>query len=184
MSLRGAYGAKGKQPAPKTPGERIRAIRLHFGWTQVDLAGLLGIGQQAISNWEQGRVMPVGAVKQRLAGLLGVKWETIETGVKFRVPDEPPGRTLGGEGVLAIDESSKRPVLLPMAAEGEAWMVVVGSEERTPLDPKHLPKEIRDALKEGGAVWVVVKHSTSKSKGSSSKTSTPASRVRKQTRKP
>lgn len=187
MSHRGAYGAKGKRPAPKTPGERMRAIRLHFGWTQGNLARLLDVGQQAVSNWEQDRAMPVGAVKQRLSRLLGVDWEAIETGVKFRVPDEPPGSTLVGEGILAIDESNKRPVLLPTAAEGEAWMVVVGTDERTPLDVKRLPREIREALKDGGAVWVVVKRPEAKPDAPASKSpkkSMPTPKVRKPTRKP
>ncbi len=183
MSHRGAYGAKGKRPTPKTPGERMRAIRLHFGWTQGNLSRLLDVGQQAISNWEQDRAMPVGALKQRLSRLLGVKWQAIETGVNFRVPDEPPGSTLVGEGILAI-ESSKRPVLLPTAAEGEAWMVVVGSDERTLLDAKHLPREIREALKEGGAVWVVVKRPETKPSRPSPKKSTPVPKVRKTTKKP
>ena len=184
MSPRGAYGTKTKRPSPKTPGGRLRAIRLRFGWTQRDLAQLLSVGQQAVSNWEQDRVMPVGAVKQRLATLLGVAWEAIETGVRFRVPDEPPGRTLEGEGTLAIDESSKRPVLLPTAAEGEAWMVVVGSDERTLLDAKQLPREIREALKEGGAAWVVVKRPETISSRSSSRKATQPPKVRKPVRKP
>lgn len=182
MNPRGAYGSKTKRPAPKTPGERMRAIRLRFGWTQVDLAGMLDVGQQAISNWEQDRAMPVGAVRQRLSGLLGVAWKAIETGVKFRVPDEPPGRTLRGEETLAIDESSKRPVLLPTAAEGEAWMVVVGSEERALLETKHLPKEIRETLKEGGTVWVVVKRPETKPSQTPPRKSTP--KTRRTTRKP
>jgi transcriptional regulator with XRE-family HTH domain len=148
------------------------------------LAKLLDVGQQAVSNWEQDRAMPVGAVKQRLSRLLGVAWEVIETGLKFRVPDEPPGATLGGEGILATEESTKRPVMLPAATEGEAWMVVVGSDERTPVDAKHLSDEIRQALKEGATVWVVVKRPETKPSRPSPKKPTPVLRTRKATKKP
>jgi len=86
-----------------------------------------------------------------------------------------------------IEDSSTGPFPLPTAAEGGAWMVVVGTDERTLLDAKHLPKEIREALKDGGAVWVVVKRpetTPNKPASKSPKKSVPTPRVRKSTKKP
>ncbi len=39
----------------------IRALRRHMGLTQVELARLLGIRQQTVSEWESGVYKPRGA---------------------------------------------------------------------------------------------------------------------------
>jgi len=41
--------------------ESIRALRGHLDLTQVKLAGQMGIRQQTVSEWEQGRYSPRGA---------------------------------------------------------------------------------------------------------------------------
>lgn len=41
--------------------ESIRALRRHMGLTQVELAKVLGVRQQTISEWENGIYRPRGA---------------------------------------------------------------------------------------------------------------------------
>jgi len=41
--------------------ERIRALRRHLGLTQDELAKILGVRQQTISEWETGLYQPRGA---------------------------------------------------------------------------------------------------------------------------
>lgn len=162
---RGAYGTKGRRPAPTTLGERLKSLRLAFGWSQKTLASRLGVAQQSVSNWEQDLVPPIGAARNHLALLLGIPWEALETGSGFRVPDAPPAVTLAGEGLMATDEETKKPLLLPQASEGEGWLVEAGSGESSPLDPKAALRAIETALGEGGSVWVVVKRPKRKSAG-------------------
>lgn len=38
--------------------DRIRELRLSFGWSQVELAGKLSISKQTISNWENDNIQP------------------------------------------------------------------------------------------------------------------------------
>jgi hypothetical protein len=115
------------------------------------------VAQQSISNWEKDLVPPIGAAQAHLASILGIDWKALETGRGFRVPDAPPSMTLAGGGTMATEESNKKPLLLPKAAEGEGWLVEAGSGESSPLDPKAVLQEIETALEEGGSVWVVVK---------------------------
>lgn len=53
-------------------GQNIQAARLRRGLTQEKLARLLDCGQQNISRWERGVVVPRDGMKIRLAELLGI----------------------------------------------------------------------------------------------------------------
>ena len=54
-----------------TTTPQIRTSRESIGWTQVDLAGALGISQAALSRWESGAVSPRIADVERIARALG-----------------------------------------------------------------------------------------------------------------
>ena len=161
---RGAYGATGRRSAPTTFGERLKAVRLAFGWSQADLSKRLGVAQQSVSNWEKDLVPPIGAAQAHLASLLGIKWVALETGLAFRVPDGPPRMTLAEGSAMAIDETNQKPILLPRVEPGEGFVVEASSGESTPLDPGSVLGEIEKALRAGGSVWVVVKRPGAKSK--------------------
>jgi len=47
--------------------ESIRALRGHLELTQVELASQMGIRQQTVSEWEQGRYEPRGASARLLS---------------------------------------------------------------------------------------------------------------------
>ena len=47
--------------------ESIRALRGHLDFTQIELAGQMGIRQQTVSEWEQGRYAPRGASARLLS---------------------------------------------------------------------------------------------------------------------
>jgi DNA-binding transcriptional regulator YiaG len=49
------------QPKAYWDKHTIRALRLHMGLTQAELARLLGIRQQTVSDWESGIYRPRGA---------------------------------------------------------------------------------------------------------------------------
>jgi len=177
---RGEDQTKGKRLSPTTFGERLKVVRHAFGWSQEVLSSLLGVAQQSISNWEKDLVPPIGAAQAHLVSVLGIDWKALETGRRFRVPDAPPSMTLIGEGTMATEESSKKPLLLPKAAEGEGWLVEASSGESSPLDPKAVLREIEMALMEGGSVWVVVKRPKRKPRAKkAAKTKTSPSKMSK-----
>lgn len=39
-------------------GQRIRELRISFGWNQVELAEKLNISKQTVSNWENDNIQP------------------------------------------------------------------------------------------------------------------------------
>ena len=61
-------------------GKRIASIRKERGFTQVELAGRIGISQAAISNYESGRLRPHPELLRSLADLL----ESLPTGCSVR----------------------------------------------------------------------------------------------------
>lgn len=53
-------------------GERIHELRLHRGWSQVDLAKRLNVTKQTISNWENENIQPSIEMLIRLSQIFGV----------------------------------------------------------------------------------------------------------------
>lgn len=53
-------------------GQRINALRLSFGWSQVELAKKLNITKQTVSNWENENIMPSIEMLVRMAKLFHV----------------------------------------------------------------------------------------------------------------
>lgn len=39
-------------------GQRIHELRSALGWSQVELAGRLGVAKQTVSNWENDNIQP------------------------------------------------------------------------------------------------------------------------------
>lgn len=72
----------------KELGGRIRVLREAKGWSQAELAALIGASQDAVSNWETGVRAPVLASVFRLAEALGVD----------------PGALVGGRPIGDQDE--------------------------------------------------------------------------------
>ena len=52
--------------------QRIREVRQTRGMSQVELAGLLGVTKQSVSNWENDNIQPSIEMLVRLALTLGV----------------------------------------------------------------------------------------------------------------
>jgi DNA-binding transcriptional regulator YiaG len=66
--------------------EGIRALRVHLGMTQQELADELGTRQQTISEWETGMYRPRGAS----ATLLSIIAERANFGYRVSAEDKPP----------------------------------------------------------------------------------------------
>lgn len=57
---------------PVKVGTAIKTLRLQEGYTQHDLAGSLGVSDQAVSKWERGLSIPDISIVMRLSDLLNV----------------------------------------------------------------------------------------------------------------
>ena len=52
--------------------ERIKSLRLDRNWSQVDLAKMLHVTKQSVSNWENDNIQPSIEMLMKIAGLFSV----------------------------------------------------------------------------------------------------------------
>ena len=85
---------------PETPsslntlGERIKAVRSHWNWSQEEMASNLRVDQASISFWERDKIRPSGSAMVALASLFRNSVESLESGEKFQLPDPPTSSEL------------------------------------------------------------------------------------------
>lgn len=156
-SERGAYQAKKPQGPLATLGQRIRAVRIAWGWTQGTLAKALGSAQSLISEWEKDISRPSGASLTALAKLFHNSTSALSTGKGFKISDPPEAMPVGGQ-------MSKRSIqelkgLLPVLKDGEILQVDTGTKGSELVALKEALAVLRAAKKEGRPVWLVLGNS-------------------------
>ena len=110
---------------PEKVGERIQAVRREHGWTQDELARLIGVSRSAIAQWETGRAGQLSANLSRVAGVLGV-------GVEY---------LLHGEEKLASRQANG----------GDEWALLRLYRACTPADRQMLLRMVRRLANANGA---------------------------------
>jgi transcriptional regulator with XRE-family HTH domain len=68
----GGLGIERPRKAPRANGRRIKEARQAKGWSQLQLAGRIGIGPAAVSHWEQDRYTPSPRHAARLEAIFGL----------------------------------------------------------------------------------------------------------------
>lgn len=165
MTSRGAYKSQGGPKIPKSLGERVRAWRYRFGYSQKSLAAMVGVGQSTIAMWERDEHIPMGPAMKQLVRVLGVSELALTTGDGFDVPElHPTGvveamdPTAGGD-LMAVETGTKTPLILPAAHPGEVWGLEIGSGSEEFLTPEQALEWLQAALDDDKAVWIVTKSS-------------------------
>jgi transcriptional regulator with XRE-family HTH domain len=148
-----ARGAYGKTPSkPKTFGQRVRAVRIAWKWSQTQLAKALGTNQQTISHWEQERQQPTDATLHALASLFGMGTDALVSGKAFYLPGPPqPIGNLLVAANLATDL-----IKLPPACKENIMLVLRNEPSARPLTPHKATTLIYKAHEEGRPVWIVM----------------------------
>jgi len=153
-SGRGAYQSR-KPASPLTSlGQRIRAVRIGWGWTQGTLAGALGCAQSLVSEWEKDISRPSGASITALARLFHLTVSALKTGKGFKI-QEPPGAKPSG-GQMSKRDIQDLKILLPKLHAGEILQVNTGTEDSDLVALKDALAALREAKKEGRTVWLVI----------------------------
>jgi DNA-binding transcriptional regulator YiaG len=146
MTTRGAYG-QNQAPSCRTIGERIKAIRKKWNWTQARLALAIGSDQRTLSSWETGRYEVPGPALTLLAALFQVPVEVLTGEEPFR-PTLPPA-----DGAA----EQKNPYLaLPAQPTPGVWLVDRTTGERFEIKPAETQRLVREARKAGRPVWLVL----------------------------
>jgi putative transcriptional regulator len=80
----------------------IRELRAVYGWTQADLAALIGVSRQSVNAIETGKYDPSLPIAFAIGRVFGLPIETIFSDGG----DEPPEQQELPEGMLAADASA------------------------------------------------------------------------------
>jgi transcriptional regulator with XRE-family HTH domain len=129
-----------------TFGERLKILREKNNVKQEELAKMLNLSQQTISNWEKGKVEPdLNAIK-KITSFFNVSFDEllgnseVQHVTKTTIPatKEPP--TIG-EKVNALPERER----LIIEALLASWEVKKGKDEPSPIAQETLGKQLKDA---------------------------------------
>jgi transcriptional regulator with XRE-family HTH domain len=148
--------------SPASLGERIRAVRITWDWTQGTLAKALGSSQSIVSEWEKDVSRPSGATFVALARLFRLSVQALETGKGFEIPDPPDAKPQGGLMSKRDVEDLKK--LLPGLHGGEILQVDTESMDSELVALKDALTALREAKKEGRTVWLVIGDASTKTK--------------------
>lgn len=139
---------------PATLGERIRAIRKAWNWTQEDLAKAMGNDRQIVSYWELDKAKPTRAALQLLSQVFRLPVEMLVTGIGFTLPSHPEDaeraehlRTLQ-QTLAALDG--------PETTESPSELIDLGNGQITAMSPSALKKLVDQQHKQGRRIWIVV----------------------------
>ncbi len=153
-SSRGAYQSKKPVGPLATLGQRIRAIRIAWGWTQATLAKALGSAQSLVSEWEKDVSEPSGASLTALARLFHLSVPALKTGKGFKIPEPPDAKPQGG--LMSKRDVQDLKQLLPKLKEGEILHVDTGTSDSELVALKDALVALREAKREGRPVWLVI----------------------------
>ncbi len=152
-SSRGASKPRSKTGQPSTLGQRIRAVRKAWGWTQTSLGEAIGSPQNTISDWEKDLTRPSGAAIQALSRLFRLTPEQLEQGRGFTLP-EAPGQPSGAH--MSKRDIQELRQMLPQLQQGEILQVDTQAEDAALVHLTQALAAIREARKQGRAVWLVI----------------------------
>lgn len=140
------------QPALNTLGERIKAVRMAWAWSQEEMAETLRVDQASISFWERDKIKPSGSALVALAALFRTSLEALEHGKGFILPDPPSRAPVSRKA----EREMPRSVSLP-SGDGDPIVIV------DLLDGSSRGKQISEAMmslvqavKDGRKIWVVM----------------------------
>jgi len=147
---RGSYGKKPQDPS--TLGQRIRAVRLSWGWTLEELGAAVHYSRNAVWHWEKGIQTPGDPALGVVADLFGLTKEALITGVGFRVTDPP--RQMGS--LLLAENYAADLVVLPQNDGGHLICIDKATDTHEQLSLTRLTQTIRAARANHRPVWVVL----------------------------
>jgi len=140
-----------ESPALSTLGERIKAVRGAWRWSQEEMAETLRVDQASISFWERGKIRPSGSALVAMAALFRTSIDALEKGDGFIVPAAPRR----GSGLRAF-RALPRGIGLPVIEPGTVAVVDLGSGGISELQPGEAAVGLGQHQRDGRRIWIVV----------------------------
>lgn len=136
-----------------TLGARIRSVRRAWGWTQGDLASMLGTDQQVVSYWERDKSHPSRGFLKLMADLFRIPEPALLLGKDFTVPEAP-----ASDGDAALLQGLERLLVSPLEDLTLADLDLGGADHPSLTEAFHA---IRAARKEGRQILIVIARGSS-----------------------
>lgn len=148
--MRRGYGKP--KASPSSLGERIRSLRLNWGWNQGQLAEAINSNQKTVSTWERDLSIPSGAALGSLALLFGLSKTALLTGRGFTITETPKE-----VGPLLVAGAHAH-ALVHLPDQNKAGLLILDRRtgEVRQADRGNLARTLRKAEAEGRPVWVVI----------------------------
>lgn len=144
--------APSEASALKTLGERIKAVRSIWAWSQEEMAEALRVDQASISFWERDKIKPSGSAMVALAALFRTSVEALETGMGFVVPDPPSRQPVSKKAERELPRS----VSLPLSQEEPIQIVDLADGSSKGKQLSEAMMVLVQGVKDGRKVWVVM----------------------------
>ena len=132
-------------------GDRIKAVRLSWRWSQEEMAEALRVDQASISFWERDKIKPSGSAIIALASLFRTSVEALERGLGFKVPDPP-----SHPGSARADREPPRSIGLPIGGEDEVTVVDLGDGSFKGEQLSEAMMSLVQGVKDSRRIWVVL----------------------------
>jgi len=132
-------------------GDRIKAVRTNWAWSQTEMAQILGVDQASVSFWERDKIKPAGSALLALASLFRVSVAALEAGQGFRIGDPP----FPLEAKKA-DRKGPRSVSLPGNGNQPLTVVDLGNGSFKAGDLPEAMISLTLGLNAGRRVWLVL----------------------------
>ena len=132
-------------------GDRIKAVRQDWHWSQVEMANALKVDQASISFWERNKITPSGSAILALASLFRTSCEALKDGQGFTMPEPPAGRTHP-----KADRVFPRSVSLPVSAEDPVMIVDLGTGSSRGRQLSEAVLGLAQGVTDKRRVWVVL----------------------------
>ena len=142
-------------PSPVLPtstmGERIKAIRVSWRWSQEEMASALRVDQASISFWERDKIRPSGSAVVALASLFRTSTEALEVGAGFRIPDPP-----SSPETAKADREVPLSISLPVGVKDVIVVVDLGDGSYKDLPLSEAMIALVQGVKDSRRSWVVL----------------------------
>ena len=134
-----------------TLGERVKATRLTWKWSQEEMANALRVDQASISFWERDKIRPSGSAIVALASLFRTSVEALEGGSGFHIP-EPPSNPESAKA----DREVPRSISLPKGVQGGIVVVDLGEGSYKDMQLSEAMMALVQGVKDSRRTWVVL----------------------------
>ena len=134
-----------------TMGERIKAIRVSWRWSQEEMASALRVDQASISFWERDKIRPSGSAVVALASLFRTSTEALEGGAGFRIPDPP-----SSPETSKADREVPLSISLPVGGKDVIVVVDLGDGSYKDLPLSEAMMTLVQGVKDSRRSWVVL----------------------------